>query len=587
MTVRIISRAPDGSGWLSWTQPREVLSTDRLDDIPDVLARVEQAARDGHHAAGFLSYEAGPAFDDRFVARPPSGEWPLAWFAVFDRASPYTPHLTRKQPAISWRPDLSLRTYRKAICRILEHIAKGDTYQINFAFALNATWAADLHDWFFAHYERQPTPYALLIETPAFQIASLTPELFFRRTGDHIECQPMKGTCPRAPHPDLDREVGQQLHASDKNRAENLMITDMVRNDLGRIAIPGSVQVHDLFRVKAWPTLWQMTSGVSARSGSSLAEIFAALFPCASITGAPKLKASEIIATLEPHPRGPYTGALGWCRPGGEAEFAVAIRTATLLHASKAVSYGVGSGIVWDSEPDAEHRECLLKARILKGPNPESLRLLETMRWDPDAGYVLLEEHLDRMEGSAAFFGFTFDRDAIRQRLQGHVRPQCRDPLRIRLLLHRSGKTAITGTILPPHDFCTEPTNAPTMQATIDARRIDPENPLLYHKTTRRAVYNRARRENPGVDEVLLVNTGREAMEFTNGNIVVRRNGAWITPPLSCGLLPGVMRRSLLACGRITEEVIPASSLGPDSELYLINSVRGWRRVCLVPRQSG
>jgi para-aminobenzoate synthetase/4-amino-4-deoxychorismate lyase len=583
--LRIVSPDPATPGaWRVWSNPVRILAAHRPDDVPPLLRSAEAATRDdGLTALGFIAYEAGPAWDDRFIlhsAAATEAPLPLAWFALFHASTPWTPAASEHQPppALRWQAAQPAAAYRPRIAAIKQAIARGETYQVNLTFPLVAEGPTDLTPWFLHLHRRQPTPFALLIQTEAFEIASLSPERFFHRDGTRITCEPMKGTSPRAPHPHLDHAVGERLRGSVKNRAENLMIVDMVRNDLGRIARPGSVRADRLFDVAPWPTLWQMTSTITAESDAPLDQVFGALFPSASITGAPKLKTSEIIASLETGPRSVYTGAIGMLQPGGRADFAVAIRTLVSQPACRRLVYPVGSGIVWDSDPADEYRECLLKARILTAAPPR-YRLLETLRWEPDSGCRWRDEHLDRIAASAAWFGFACDRVALAARLDARCAALPAAPHRIRLLLAADGRITVQVRPLDLPAHFGDPATAPALRGALDDRRTDPTSPFLYHKTTRRGIYTQARHRHPDADEVLLVNTRGELMEWTTGNLVLRCGDAWLTPDLAAGLLPGVYRDQLIAAGRISPARLTPDDLHRADAVYFINSVRGWRSV--------
>ena len=585
--IRILMRDPaHETAWRLWTHPVEVLEARTTDDIVPLLHRVEQATKDGLHAIGFMNYEAGPAFDRAFVAHHQQPGYPLAWFALFERGETVEPpDSAARMPPMKWKSPLTPSRYRTCIAAIKRHIANGETYQVNFTFPLRAPGAVDAYALFAALYASQPSPYAMYIETPFFQIASVSPESFFTLRGDRIVCEPMKGTCPRGPHPLLDQLAGEALKSSGKNRAENVMIVDMVRNDLGRIAEPGSVRTESLFDVNRWPTLWQMTSTVSGKTTATMAEIFTALFPCASITGAPKLKTSEIIANIETHPRGIYTGAIGWWFPGRHAQFAVAIRTAIRVEETDTVTYGIGSGIVWDSDPDDEYRECLLKSRVLS-KTAGDFRLLETMRWEPASGYLFLDEHLQRMKSSAGYFDYRFDEGAAQSSLEKKSRRFGGIPQRVRLLLSKNGRLRIACAEATAPGHFDRAETAPEMTGCLDAHRVPTTSPFLYHKTTRRKLYEQARRRFPHVDEVLLINDRDEAMEFTTGNLVIRTGANWQTPHLASGLLPGVFRDTLIRQGEIREALTTAQDVLAADAVYFINSVRGWRRVRVVVGRS-
>jgi para-aminobenzoate synthetase/4-amino-4-deoxychorismate lyase len=351
------------------------------------------------------------------------------------------------------------------------------------------------------------------------------------------------------------------------------MIVDMVRNDLGRIARTGTVKTTRLFDVERYPTVWQLTSTVEAESEASLPEIFSALFPSASVTGAPKVRTMAIIGELEASPRGNYTGAAGWLAPGGDASFNVSIRTVWIDRAAGEALYGTGGGVVWDSDAESEYAECLAKTRILADP-VRSFDLLETLKWEPDAGYTLLTEHLDRLAESAAYFGFAVCRDTVAERLRGAAATWTA-PRRVRLLAAPDGALRIE------HAAWSPPPAPPTRVAWAPAP-VHTSEIRLYHKTTDRQIYDEARRARPDCDDVLLWNERGELCEATVANVAARIGGDWITPPLSCGLLPGVMRRRLLETGRLREGVIPRREITPGTELALFNSVRGWCPARLV-----
>jgi len=578
----IITRHPSGSNdWVVWRNPVAVITTRAINEITSNLRVVEHHVQKGRMALGFLAYEAGHAFDPNFLNKREDIGTPLLWFAVFTGHDPYVPPVKPSTLRIRWKPSVNQRTYSQSIHAIKQRIAAGDTYQVNYTFPLIAKNSVDLQSLFFQLADNQPTPYAMFIETPDFQIASVSPELFFQLDGNTIRVNPMKGTCPRGPHPELDVLAGETLRMSEKNRAENIMIVDMMRNDLGRIAVPGTVAVEELFKVTPWPTLWQMTSSVTAQTSAEVPDIFAALFPCASITGAPKLKTSEIIAELEPAPRGVYTGAIGWWLPGRMARFAVAIRTMVQNNRISDIRYGIGSGIVWDSHPVDEFRECLLKARVLDSES-SAFRLLETMRWEKGTGYVLLNEHLQRLATSAAYFRFVFERDKVVKRLEKVTTRFGDQPHRVRLLIRRNGAISIQATPINQPGHYEDPVHALILTASLDTQRTDPDATFLYHKTTRRTIYQRARKRNPEGEDVLLVNTRDELMEFTTGNIVIRRGNDWLTPELSSGLLPGVFRDKLISDGTIRPVRLLREDMARADDIYFINSVRGWRKVTLV-----
>jgi para-aminobenzoate synthetase/4-amino-4-deoxychorismate lyase len=565
-----------GARSLRFADDRGVLRADTVDEVRPVLAAVQRAVDDGLHAAGFVAYEAAPAFDPALVTRPPDPRLPLAWFALYARREEVKPVFGEVADVElgPWRMDISEEEYRERIDRIRALIAAGDTYQVNFTARLRAGFAGDD----LAFYERlclaQRSAFCAFLRLDGFSILSASPELFFQATGRDLELRPMKGTRPRGRWPDEDRALAAELAASPKDRAENLMIVDLLRNDAGRVAEFGSVRVERMFQPERYETVHQLTSTVRARlrAGAGLPEIFGALFPCGSVTGAPKVRTMEIIAGLEDAPRGVYCGAIGFASPG-ESAFSVAIRTLVLDHATGEVELGVGSGITHDSEASAEYRECLAKAAFARRA-PAGFDVLETLLWEPQGGWYLLEGHLERLAGSAEYFGFPFDREAVIQSLADAADTFTGRPMRARLTLARDGLISIQSAPLEPSP---EP-----VRVSIAPGPVDSHDSLLYHKTTSRAMYDSRAATRPDCDDVLLVNERGEITESTIANLVVRIDGALWTPPLESGLLPGVLRAELLARGEIGERVIRPDDLARAEEIWLVNSVRRWRRAVLV-----
>lgn len=589
--------------WLRFAEPVAVLAAASLDEVRPVIA--EAAARveaEGLFAAGFLAYEAAPAFDPALAAHPaaPATAPPLAWFALFRRAEPVAGLFAPSDDAGGggytlgrWRPSLGAAGYRRAITAIKGEIARGETYQVNFTYRLTARFAGDPRALTGDLVAAQRSRWGAYLDLGRFAICSASPELFFALDGDRLSARPMKGTARRGLGAADDRERAARLRASPKERAENLMIVDMMRNDLGRVAVPGTVAVPELFAVERYPTVLQMTSTVVAESRAPVPEIVAALFPCASITGAPKARTTAIIARLEGSPRGVYTGAIGYLAPGRRARFSVAIRTAVVDRQRGEATYGVGGGILWDSVAAVERRECELKAQVLtaaaeRGPwGPcDRFELLETMRWTPGEGFADLAHHLARLSASAEYFGFTLDLGATEARLaafdaeRGSGAGGEADRLRVRLLADVRGRLRLEAAPLDGvgGDGPDAAANRPVRLGVAPAP-VDPDDPFLYHKTTRRRVYEEALAARPGCDDVLLWNPRGEATESCVANLVVDLDGEWLTPPVACGLLPGTRRARLLAEGRVRERVVALADLDRSRAIYLVSSLRGWRRV--------
>ncbi len=561
--------------WL-FRDPLRMLVAYEPQDVLPQLALVEKAVEEeGWFAAGFLCYEAAAALDLAAHGRP-SDALPLLWFGLYEQREPIAlaAHAAGAYRVGAWEAALDEAAYSDKIAQIKAYIAQGDTYQVNFTMPLRASFQGDSWALFCDLAAAQQAGHIAYIDLGRYAICSASPELFFERTGEEITSRPMKGTARRGRTLAEDRANMAALRASEKNRAENVMIVDMIRNDLGRIAQIGSVQVPELFTVERYPTLLQMTSTVTARSRASTLELLRAMFPCASITGAPKVRTMEIIRELEQDPRGIYTGSIGYFGPGKQAGFNVAIRTVVVDREQERAAYHVGSGIVWDSMAAQEYAECALKAEVLLQQR-RPFALLETMRWTQAEGYYLLELHMQRLLASAEYFGFNAEETSVREQLSGAT-VGFSVPQKVRLLLAREGEITIETAPLPVGQAV-----AP-LRVTLARTAVAADNIWLYHKTTRRDNYEQARAEAPEYDEVLLWNEDGFLTEATNSNIVLRLDGRLVTPPVAAGLLPGTMRRFLLEEGTIAESPLTRLDLARCEELLLINSVRGWQRTEIV-----
>ena len=577
MLRQIVLRDAAAAQWLHFTEPLEVLVARNLGEVPAVILQAERRVReDAAWAAGFVTYEASPAFDPALTAHP-AGVLPPACFGVF--AEPVTAERLDGGGAAAaprnWHMSIERDEYHRAIDAIKEQIALGNTYQVNFTVRQHASGILDPWNLFVSIADE--APYAAYIDGGDHVIISASPELFFDLDGERLTCKPMKGTAARGRSLEADRVLRDELRASEKNRAENVMIADMLRNDMGRVAAPGTVTPVAMFEIEQYPTVWQMTSTVTASTPASVADIFSALFPCASVTGAPKVASMKLIAALEDTPREIYTGAIGFMAPARKSRFSVAIRTAVIDRRTGEGTYGTGGGIVWDSDADAEYAECLDKARVLSsGRRRRDFKLLESLLWTPDEGWFLEEEHLRRMAESAAYFDFAFDRGAAARELAGFARTLPGRACKVRMLLGRDG--AVTLSCEPLAGGST----ATPLRLELARQPVDSGDPFLYHKTTERSAFEQAHREAGDCDDVLLWNRQREITESTIANVVVRLHGRLLTPPVDCGLLPGTFRARLLAERRIAEERIPLAALDQAEELFLVNSVRGWMPARLV-----
>ncbi len=566
------------AGYLLFERPSATLVATEVSDVLDVLHEVEDAVVSrGLYAAGYVGYEAAAGFDSAYVSCDRSKRrLPLVCMGLF-------PPPTRlssidgasSSPLPLWRLSSSREAYLANARYLLEQIAAGNCYQVNHAIRLTGDGRVDSSSLF--RRMAAGARYAAWVECSDHAVVSGSPELFFRLNGSDVLCQPMKGTCGRGRTLAEDRAAAAWLHRSEKNRAENVMITDMIRNDLGRVATPGSVVVRSLFDIVKLPTLWQMTSTVSAKSRAPVSEIFSALFPCASVTGAPKAASVQLIAATEDAPREVYTGAIGYVGPGRQAEFNVAIRTAWIDKETGKSVYGIGSGIVADSLPADEFDECLLKARALTNERAAAgFELLETLRWTSGSGYFLLKHHLERLRRSAEYFEFPFDRAAVDERLAKLAESLGDGDYRVRLLLASDGQMQVTWS---PIDEKRQVEEQPLRLAT---RPVDRDDPFLYHKTTRRDVYQEAVRQAGGAYDVLLWNGDGFVTESTVANVLIRTGGDLVTPPISCGLLAGTYRQWLLEEGKIEERPVHVDELAGVDALYLTNSVRGCYRASLI-----
>lgn len=564
-----------GRRWLEFRDPIAHFVATNLNEVGPVIDSVEAAAKGGSWVVGFISYDAAPAFDEALHARRDPAV-PLAAFAAFEEPHPSRGPAGRAFHTQAWVPSTDQRAFESAVRSIHDLIAAGNTYQVNYTLRLHSEFSGDPEGLFAAMCRAQRADHLAFLDFGNAAVCSASPEQLISRRGRELTTRPMKGTRPRHLDPMIDRKLANELIRSAKDRAENTMIVDIARNDLGRVADVGSVQVTKLHTVESYPTVHQLTSTVTARSGASLRELLAAMFPGASITGAPKVAASQIIATLEGEPRGIYTGSVGVVEPGGDAEFNIAIRTAWIDQRMGRAVYGVGGGIVWDSEPTAEWHEAHDKARVLhRATRP--FRLLETLAWEPGAGPILLDRHLARLTACAEHFGFDLDPGEVRRRLD-EIRADTTQ--RVRVLVAIDGAVEVQVTELSP------PAANPVWNVAIDTLPVLSTDEFLRFKTTRRDRYDQALARKPAADDVLLWNERGEVTEATIANLVLELDGAAITPAGSSGLLPGTLRAELLANRRIHEAVVTMADLDRADSIWLINSLRGWIPARLVDEPS-
>ena len=565
--------------WLCFQNPDEIIKADSVDQVVPKLQLVNDlVAKHQMYAAGFISYEASTAFDSVLETHS-SGSFPLLWFGLYKKPEiielPKPTLPTEYQ--LNWKPSVSEAEYHQTISKIKEYIALGETYQVNYTLRLNAPFNGDSWELFLKLVQAQNADYGAYIDIDNFAICSASPELFFDLDGNYLTSRPMKGTAARGLTLATDHDIANQLHFSEKNRAENVMIVDMIRNDMGKVANINTVKVPHLFNVEKYPTVWQMTSTVTAKTTASISEIIEALFPCASITGAPKARTMQIIQKLENTPRRIYTGCIGFISPQRQAQFNVAIRTVLIDKENSQAEYGVGGGIVWDSVSSDEYQECQIKAQVLTLNQPD-FSLLETILWQPDHGYFVLDYHLQRLQASAIYFDFNLDINSLKTQLDKLTKTFLNQAYKVRLLLDSCGE--ITYQTMPLSSV----NNQEFVKLGMCSTPVDSNNLFLYHKTTNRQVYETAKAAFPDCDDVLLWNERGEITETCIGNIVVELNREFLTPPVKCGLLAGTFRADLLEKGKIREEIITMEMLKYSDRIYIINSVQKWREAVLIRR---
>jgi para-aminobenzoate synthetase/4-amino-4-deoxychorismate lyase len=558
---------------LTFRKPLKIIVANTIEEVLPSFQQVQDAIDDGYYAAGFLSYESAPAFDSAFTVKD-GHTMPLLWFGIFSEPQ-YTPLSSAGSfEMMNWQPAVSTDEYQDSIMSIKKSIEMGNTYQTNYTIRLNSTFQGDDIAFFQKLKRAQDSNYCGYIHTGDHSILSASPELFFHLEGEKITTRPMKGTVKRGNTYTKDEENANWLYHSEKNRAENVMIVDLLRNDLGAIAESGTVQVEKLFEIEQYPTVHQMTSTITAKINPNihLVDIFKALFPCGSITGAPKMSTMKIIANLETTPREVYCGTIGYISPKKEAIFNVPIRTVLISHQTGTATYGVGGGITWDSTTEGEYQEVIAKASLLEENRPE-FQLLESLLLK-DGELFLRKEHLTRLKQAANYFGFPLKEEEVNSTLLHFAEQHHSGEYKVRLLLDKRGETQIEAQSL---QLPKEP-----LKVTLADEPLNKDNPFLYHKTTNRAIYDQFRKKFPHVFDVLLFNEDGELTEFMNGNVVLEIDGIFWTPSIHSGLLAGTYRESLIKEGKIHEKVLTVSDLKKCSKIWFINSVRKWLEVELV-----
>ena len=567
LSARFDDLSGAGRAWQLVDPVGEIVAT-RPGDVGGALDAVGAASRAGRWLAGFVAYEAAAGLDPAQRVHAPNDNTPLVWFGVFAGRQPVDVVAAPDTgPPAAWTMQATEASHAAAVARIHEQIADGNTYQVNLGTHLRSPAGVSPARLYQQLCHAQRSAYGALIDTGEVTVVSASPELFFSLEGLRLTTRPMKGTAPRGRWPAEDRQRRNDLIGSAKDRAENVMIVDLLRNDLGRIAEWGSVRVERLFEVERYETVWQLTSTITARvrAGTGLRDIFTALFPCGSVTGAPKIRTMELISELETSPRGVFCGAIGMVEPSGCATFAVGIRTAVFT--GDGARYGVGSGVTWDSRPADEFQELRDKTRVLTVARPD-FALLETLRYEPATGLRNGQLHLRRLAESADHFGFACDPEVVAVALKDALAGLTR-PARVRLLLGRSGTPAVTLADLPPAD------TAP-VSLLVDPRPVSGDDVFVFHKTT-----NRRHLEGRS-DNAILVNGRGEITETPIANIAVHLDGHWWTPPIASGCLPGIERERLIADHQLAERVLTVADARRADRLALVSSLRGWRPATLA-----
>lgn len=570
---------PSNNRHLLFHSPLDVLSTDRLQEVPSIFSEIEKYLNDQKWVSGYVSYECGYHFDTIIPAFTHDARFPLLWFGVYDHPVELSDALLssvipdQTQEIIGPQFTMSDEEYRRRIARLKEYIVNGDTYQVNFTDRFEFTFSGDARELYFSLRQKQRVPYSAFINTGSTHVLSFSPELFFRRNNQMIVTKPMKGTHKRGRTNEEDHRFSEWLQHDEKNRSENLMIVDLLRNDIGRICQHGSVGTADMYSVEKLETVLQMTSTVTGtlKPGIHYYDIFKALFPCGSVTGAPKIRTMQIINEVEQHRRGVYCGAIGFISPNQDSVFNVAIRTLQMTNGNGVM--GVGSGIVFDSDADRELEECKLKAAFLL-EKPKNFQLIETIKWQN--GYAFLHQHLQRMKNSAEYFAIPFRQQELIDILNMTARSlHVEAAYRVRILLSQTGTPTIESSILHQE-------TSPVVK--IADIMVHSQDKFLYHKTTNREMYDhyRVRAATEEIADYIFFNENNELTEGTINNVFIEIDGRLYTPPIFSGVLPGIYRNEVLSTNPLaSEKIITRDECFAGKALFLCNSVRGWRKVTL------
>lgn len=563
---------------LQFGRAERVISAQRPDEVRPALAAVQAAVTGGAWAFGMVAYEAAAGLDPAACVRVSQEGLPLVWFGIADAPDEQALPLTTGEgfEVAPWIPDWSAAEHAWRVEAVRAAIAEGDTYQTNLTTRLRSTFRGDAFGLYGELAHRQRGGHHAFLDLGRHTVVSASPESFLRWEDGLLRTAPMKGTAARGRTPEADAAGREALLASEKDRAENVMIVDLLRNDLAKVCEAGSVQVTELLAAEKYPTVWQLTSRIQGRMREEvgLVEVFEALFPCGSITGAPKLSTMGLIAELEDAPRGAYCGAIGYLAPGPSprARFSVAIRTVVIDGADGSAVYGAGGGVTWASTAADEYEELLVKAAVLPTGTREPFALLETLAV-LDGVAQHLGQHLERMLGSAAHFGIPARRETLEVAALEAAAGSAGDVL-LRLALRRDGSLEVSSRPLVA-------TPGPVRLA-LDTVRTSFPTELSAHKTTVREHFAAARKRHPGSEDVVLLGEHGRAVETTIATLAARIDGTWCTPPLADGCLAGVGRRLALERGELVERPLNAEEVCAAEELAVLSSARGWRRAVLV-----
>ncbi len=581
-TGTVVCRLPGKkTKWGLFQDPVETVSVSRTDGIISALKWAESSLGDGLHVAGFISYEASRAFDPANKTLKINGRFPLLWLSSYSGVSAFKVPADFKirHQAVKLYPEIGKGKYLSDVRKIKKYIYDGETYQVNYTFRVSGRQLDNPEQFFMNLCVSHPVPYSAFINAGKFKIISNSPELFLESLSGKISSLPMKGTAGRALTFEEDEMTATQLADDPKNRAENIMIVDMVRNDFGRICKPGSISADPLFRVDTYPTVHQMVSGVNGelKSETGLVEIFGATFPPASITGAPKIRAMEIISDLEASPRRIYTGAIGCFNPNGDLCLNVAIRT--FLCTRGKTELGIGSGIVADSKPRKEWLECIMKSGFANF-NPPDFDILETILWENGSGFAYLKEHLERARNSQIYFGRKWNEELSNKALRRLKSLLSKIKYaRVRLILSKDGRVKTEYAMLEKAGWDKQELKLKVSETPVNSKDV-----FLYHKTTNRKFYDTEfkKANSEGFDEVIFFNERGEVTEGAITNIFILGKNGWSTPSIKCGLLPGIWRMKTISGLRAEEKSITIKDLRGAESIIVGNSVRGSQRAQLI-----